>query len=78
MGQYLHDHGAKVGVFYLSNVEMYLGQQNLWDEFCRNAATLPVDASSLFIRSERTGGFNRGVGLNLTTTPIADDVKVCQ
>jgi hypothetical protein len=78
IGQYLHDHGAKVGAFYLSNVEMYLGQQSLWDEFCRNASALPVDSTSLFIRSERTGGFNRGIGLNLTVAPIADDVKVCQ
>ena len=47
-GQYLRDRGAIVNVFYLSNVEDYI--QPVWAAYARNVASLPVDASSLFIR----------------------------
>jgi hypothetical protein len=47
-GQYLKDHGATVNVFYISNVEDYL--QHAWSAYASNVASLPVDASSLFIR----------------------------
>jgi hypothetical protein len=78
VGQYLKDHSALVSAFYLSNVEMYLNQQSLWDNFCRNVATLPLDDRSTFIRSSRSGGYGRGIGLNLTLAPIAAGVKDCQ
>ena len=42
-----------VGAFYLSNVEQYLEQDGKWGTFCRNVATLPLDASSTFIRLGR-------------------------
>jgi hypothetical protein len=48
-GQYLKDHGAIVNVFYLSNVEDYI--QGVFDGYSRNIASLPVDRSSLFIRT---------------------------
>jgi hypothetical protein len=47
-GQYLRDHGAIVNVFYLSNVEDYI--RPAWAGYARNVASLPVDASSVFIR----------------------------
>ena len=47
-GQYLRDHGAVVNVFYISNVEDYI--QGVWPSYARNLASLPVDASSVFIR----------------------------
>jgi hypothetical protein len=51
-GKYLKDHHATVGTFYLSNVEQYLFQDpNHWKEFYRNVETLPIDATSTFIRS---------------------------
>jgi hypothetical protein len=78
VAQYLRDHNAVVSAFYLSNVEMYLNQQNLWEKFCRNVATLPLDEHSTFIRSARGGGYGRGIGLNLTLGPIANEVKDCQ
>jgi hypothetical protein len=78
VGQYLRDHNAVVSAFYLSNVEMYLNQQNLWEAFCRNVSTLPLDEGSFFIRSERWGGYGRGIGLNLTLAPIADEVGACR
>ena len=64
VGQYLKDHNATVTAFYLSNVERYLfqgnGNQNGgWTNFYDNVATLPLDASSTFIRSGG-GGFQGG------------------
>ena len=52
VGQYVRDHGATVSAFYVSNVEQYLFQQgDDWSRFYRNIASLPLDASSRFIRS---------------------------
>lgn len=71
-GAYLKAHGATVTAFYLSNVEQYLYQDSKWTAFCRNVATLPLDASSTFIRSSsRGGGFVSSLGA------IADEVKSC-
>jgi hypothetical protein len=78
VAQYLKEHDALVSAFYLSNVEMYLNQQNLWEKFCRNVAALPLDDHSFFIRSARGGGYGRGIGLNLALAPIAGEVKDCQ
>ena len=50
IGTYLREHGATVNAFYVSNVEMYLRRNGVWPAFCANVATLPVDASSIFIR----------------------------
>lgn len=61
VGQYLKEHHALVGAFYTSNVEQYLWQGN--DEasrYYKNVATLPLDSSSMFIRS--IGG-GRGFGM---------------
>jgi len=53
---YLKQHDAFVSVFYLSNVEQYLFQQNDdWSRFYRNVETLPLDSSSTFIRSVFNG-----------------------
>ena len=51
VGRYIRDHGETVSAFYVSNVEQYLFQDGLFDEFARNVATLPVDDTSVFIRS---------------------------
>jgi hypothetical protein len=49
VGRYLKERQATVTAFYVSNVERYLvGHQ--WQSFYSNVATLPVDASSVFIR----------------------------
>jgi hypothetical protein len=78
VGQYVREHGSVVSAFYLSNVEMYLYQQNLWEAFCRNVATLPLDGTSSFIRSSRNGGYGRGFGLNLSVSEIAPELKDCR
>ena len=52
IGSYLKQRGATVDVFYLSNVERYLfdqGEPGM--QFYSNAATLPLNESSTFIRS---------------------------
>jgi hypothetical protein len=76
VGQYLRDHGAIVGAFYLSNVEQYLfrppvGGSRIDRQFYENVETLPVDASSMFIRSGNGGGGGRGGGL----TPMMSSIK---
>jgi len=56
VAEYLNQQKATVSAFYLSNVEIYLEQTNFGGDaakiqrFYQNAATLPIDSSSLFIR----------------------------
>lgn len=56
VGRYLKEHGVTVTAFYVSNVEMYLERNGVWPKFCANAATLPLDSESVFIRPGRFGG----------------------
>jgi hypothetical protein len=51
IGQYLHHYGLKVSVFYLSNVEQYLFEDEVFAIFAGNIKKLPIDEQSLFIRS---------------------------
>jgi hypothetical protein len=51
VGRYLRSHQARVSVYYVSNVEQYLFQDGLFEAFAQNVATLPLDSSSVFIRS---------------------------
>jgi hypothetical protein len=60
VGSYLRSHNALVAAFYVSNVEQYLGREGGLEQFCASAATLPIDDSSTFIRSERGGFGPRG------------------
>ena len=57
IGRYARERGAAVTAFYVSNVEQYLFQDNLFDAFAKNVASLPTNARSSFIRSvsERFG-----------------------
>ncbi len=92
VGAYVRDHGGTVTTFYLSNVEQYLIQQGIWDNFCRNVASLPLDGTSTFIFSGRGspdtagggfgrggfgGGFRRGRGLMTQIRPMVADVEGC-
>jgi hypothetical protein len=65
VGRYLKARNAVVSAFYVSNVEQYLEREGGRDEFCASAASLPLDESSTFIRSER-GGFAPRVGRSTT------------
>jgi hypothetical protein len=54
LAAFLKQHNATVSAFYLSNVEFYLapprGTPEKLQNFYENAAALPIDSSSLFIR----------------------------
>jgi hypothetical protein len=54
VAEYVKQRNAIVSAFYLSNVEYYLteprGTREKLQNFYKNAAVLPVDSSSLFIR----------------------------
>ena len=49
VGQYVRDHGAIVNGFYLSNVEDYIAP--VASGYSRNVASLPMNGSSMFIRT---------------------------
>jgi hypothetical protein len=77
VGQYLKEHGAIVGAFYLSNVEQYLfrppqGGSSIHVQFYQSVGTLPLDASSMFIRSGSRVAGGRGGGLTPMMSPIVD------
>jgi hypothetical protein len=51
VGTYLRQHGLLVSAFYASNVEEYIRKPlGNYTRFCSSVATLPVDATSRFIR----------------------------
>jgi hypothetical protein len=79
VGAWLKKHNAMVSAFYLSNVEQYLMQDGIWNDFCRNAAQLPIDENSQFIRSFRGGGGGGfgGASLNQGFNPMQDDLRSC-
>ncbi|HYD52701.1 MAG TPA: hypothetical protein VEA99_08740 [Gemmatimonadaceae bacterium] len=69
VGRWAAAHGARVTTFYASNVEQYLFMQG--DEarrFYDNVATLPIDSTSVFIRSFSGGRFV-GVDTSLALRP---------
>jgi hypothetical protein len=78
VGGYLAGHGAVVSAFYLSNVEQYLRQDGMWREFCRNAALLPMDGTSQFIRSVRNGPYGFGVSLNSELGTMVAETRACR
>ena len=77
VGKYVKEKDDKVVAFYLSNVEQYLQQDGIWDDFCRNVATLPLNESSTFIRSVRGGRFGFGSGLNSDLGNMSSEVSHC-
>ena len=78
VGRYLKDRNAVVTAFYLSNVEQYLRQDLIWDNFCANVATLPLDETSTFIRSVRRGNSAPGIGLSSELGTMLSEVKGCR
>ena len=78
VGRYLRKHRITVGAFYLSNVEQYLGRERRWPAFCENAAALPIDDGSTFIRSIRDGYYyaNRG-GLTSVLGSMGEETRAC-
>jgi hypothetical protein len=77
IGAYLKAHGATVTAFYLSNVEQYLDQDGKWSAFCRNVSSLPLDASSTFIRSSSGRGIGFGIGFVSSLGAMTAETKNC-
>lgn len=80
VGTWLRERGARVSVFYTSNVEQYLFQQG--DDaprFYANVGSMPLDSTSTFIRSFTGRGFyggpQTGFMMNQVTSPIEAIVK---
>jgi len=59
VGTYAKQHASIVTTFYLSNVEQYLFMDRVDGKFYGNVQTLPLDATSTFIRSGRFFGGGR-------------------
>ena len=76
VGTWIRQHNGIVSAFYLSNVEQYLNMDGIWSDFCSNAATLPIDDGSQFIRAYRGPGFG-GWSLSQGISPMAADLKSC-
>jgi hypothetical protein len=76
---YLKAHDATVGAFYLSNVEQYLVPDAKMTAFCRSVATLPLDATSTFIRSQSGPGVSGGFGGNFVSSlgSISNETRDC-
>jgi hypothetical protein len=47
----IREKGLTVNAFYVSNVEQYLFENNVWAKWVKNVAALPTDDKSLFIRA---------------------------
>ena len=78
VGKYLKDRNAIVSAFYVSNVEQYLRQDFIWDNFCASVATLPLDETSTFIRSVRRGDAIPAFGLSSELGSMSGEVKSCR
>ena len=78
VGAYLKARAAIVSAFYVSNVEQYLRVERVWGSFCGNAARLPIDDASTFIRAGRGGRYARGgTALTHELTSMAIEVDGC-
>jgi hypothetical protein len=78
IGAYVRERQAKISAFYVDEVEPYLVQDGAWGRFCANAATLPVDDASVFIRPQNATSFTlsmRPAAARLDH--IAADIKNC-
>ena len=75
---YLMRKNATVSAFYVSNVEQYLRLERVWGSFCGNAARLPVDDASVFIRAGRGGRYSRGTALTAELSPIGVETDGCE
>lgn len=74
---YLRRKQTTVQAFYLSNVEQYLRLERVWGAFCGNAARLPIDETSTFIRAGHGGRYARGTALTAEISAIGPEVEGC-
>ena len=79
VGTYLRDHQATVAVLRRRS-RGHLRQDGVWPAFCANAATLPLDGASVFIRPPVEGsvvGHASGAPAVDPLVPISPEVKAC-
>jgi hypothetical protein len=78
VGAYLNSKSAVVSAFYVSNVEQYLRVERIWGAFCGNAARLPIDDTSIFIRAGRGGRYARGgTAMTAELANMATEIDGC-
>jgi hypothetical protein len=77
VGRYVREHGATIAAMYLSNVEQYLVQDGIWNAFCGNVASMPLDDKSTFIRSASQGGGGPGGGLVNSLGSMQNETRGC-
>ncbi len=75
---YLKAHDAVVGAFYLSNVEQYLVPDAKMRAFCRSVATLPLDSTSTFIRSNSGRASGIGFGFVSSLGSMTAETRDCR
>ena len=73
VGDWIKQRHAVVSAFYLSNVEQFLFQDGKWNKFCSSVASLPIDDTSMFIRSGRgRNSFGGGVQISSAANMLVD------
>jgi hypothetical protein len=78
VGAYARKRRATISAFYVSNVEEYLRQDKIWQAFCANVSTLPVDGASSIIRAVRNTEPGAPVeGFVMQLSSIAAEAKQC-
>jgi len=78
IGGYVRRNRATVSTFYVSNVEEYMRQDGVWQAFCGNLASLPIDDTSAIIRAVRLDPLNPAVeGFATRLSRMAADVREC-
>ena len=78
VGAYIKEKKAVVAAFYTSNVEQYLLQDGIWNNFCSSVSTFPLDPASIFIRSKRGGFSGQSVSVAAGDNFVADLVPIQQ
>jgi hypothetical protein len=68
VGAFVKERGAVVSAFYVSNVEQYLQRNGVWQAFCANVASMPLDDASVFIRP---------TGSAASLAPMASEAARC-
>ena len=78
IGSYVRRNATRVSTFYVSNVEEYLRQDGVWQAFCGNLASLPIDETSALVRAVRLDPLNPAVeGFATRLSRMGSDVKEC-
>jgi hypothetical protein len=67
VGNYLRKNSLAVSVFYISNVEQFLFQNDSFDSYAKNVKLIPITTKSIFIRSIPNFGRDSFSGIRMRT-----------